>query len=86
MHSCMIIHYIVKKKNHLSRYCLQAFTTTEKLKCYMKDCFKINRKQNIKMPKKGDYIKFENFGRKRKSPIMIYADFESILVPEDDRK
>ena len=38
------------------------------------------------MPKKGQYIKFKNFERKIKSPFMIYADFESILVPEDNGK
>ena len=38
------------------------------------------------MPGKGKYIKFKNFGRKIKSPFMIYADFESILVPEDNEK
>ena len=32
------------------------------------------------MPKKGEYVKFENFERKIKSLFMIYADFESILV------
>ena len=63
--------------------CLQAFRTAEKLECHTKDCFKINGKQNIKMSKKGKYIKFKNFGRKIKSSIMIYVDFESILVPED---
>ena len=31
-------------------------------------------------------IKFKFFGRKTKSPFMIYADFESILVPEDSKK
>ena len=38
------------------------------------------------MTKKGKYIKFKNFGRKIKSPFMIYVDFESILVPEDNGK
>ena len=38
------------------------------------------------MPKKGEYDKFKNFERKIKSPFMIYADFESILVPEDNGK
>ena len=35
------------------------------------------------MPKKGEYVKSKSFERKIKSPFMIYADFESILVPED---
>ena len=38
------------------------------------------------MPEKGEHIKLKNFGRKIKSPFMTYADFESILVPEDNRK
>ena len=40
----------------------------------------------IKIPKKSEYIKFKNFGRKIKLPFMIYADFESILVPEVNGK
>ena len=38
------------------------------------------------MPKKGEYVEFKNFERKIKSPFMIYADFESILVLEDNGK
>ena len=47
---------------------------------------KINGKQRIIMPKKGEYIKFKNFERLIKSPFIIYADFESILVPENNEK
>ena len=38
------------------------------------------------MPKKGEYVKFKTVKRKIKSPFMIYADFESILVPKDKVK
>ena len=38
------------------------------------------------MPKKGEYVTFKNFERKIKSPFMIYADFNSISVPEDNGK
>ena len=38
------------------------------------------------MPKTGEYVKFKNFERKIKSPFMICADFETILVPEDNGK
>ena len=38
------------------------------------------------MPKKGEHVKFKNFERKIKWSFMIYADFESILVPEDNGK
>ena len=38
------------------------------------------------MDKKGEYVKFKIFERKLKSPFMIYADFEIILVSEDNEK
>ena len=47
---------------------------------------KINDKQTIKTPKKGEYVKLKTFEIKIKSPFIIYADFESILVPEDNGK
>ena len=65
---------------------MQAFRTAENLECHLKDCFKINDKQTIRRPKKNEYIKCKNFRRKTKSPFLIYADFESILVPEDNGK
>ena len=34
------------------------------------------------MHEKGEHVKVKNFERKIKSPFMIYADLESILVPE----
>ena len=80
----MIIHYIVEKKRFCS--CLQVFRTAEKLKCHIIGCYKINGNPTIKMPKKGEYIKLKNVGRKIKSPFMIYAHSESILTPADNGK
>ena len=80
----MYIHSLHRGRKHFCRYCLHAFITENNPKRHIKDCFKINGKQTIKMLKKGQYIKFKNFERKRKSPFMIYAHFESILVPEDN--
>ena len=49
------------------------------LKLHIRDCFKINGKQI----KKNEYVKFKNLKKKKKkSPFMIDADFEGILVPE----
>ena len=39
-------------RKHFSCYCLQGFSTKDILKCHIHDCFKINGKQMIKMPKK----------------------------------
>ena len=67
-------------------HCLHAFITEEKVKHHIKDCFRINGEQTIKMPKKDKYVKFKNFERKIKSSFMIYGDVESILLPEDNGK
>ena len=45
---------------------------------------KSNVKKTINMPNKRKYVKFKNIERKIKSSFMIYADFESILRPEDN--
>ena len=38
------------------------------------------------MPRKGEYVKFENYERKINSPFMIYAIFENISVLKDNGK
>ena len=40
----------------------------------------------IKMPKKGENVRFKIYERKIKSLFMIYADFECIIVPKDNWK
>ena len=82
----MFAHSLHYGRKSFCRYCLHAFITEGILKRHFNDCFKINGKQTIKTPKKGEYVKFKNVERKIKSPFMIYADFESILVPEDNGK
>ena len=37
-----------------------------------------------KMPKEGEYVRFKNYKRKITLPLMIHADFESILGREDN--
>ena len=54
-------------RKHFCCYCLHAFITEEVLKRHIKDCFKINYKQRIIMPKKVEYVKFKNFERKIKT-------------------
>ena len=44
------------EKKHFCEYCLHAFATKEILKCHSKECFEINGKQTIKMPKKCNYV------------------------------
>ena len=80
----MYDHILHRVRKHFCRYCLQPSRTAGKLECHIRDCFKVNGKQTIKMPTKGEHIKFKNFERKIKSPLMIYADFESTVIPEDN--
>ena len=58
----MIIHYIVEEN-------IFSFSTGEILKPHVKDCFKINSKQKIIMPKNDDYVKFKNY---EKNTVTIY--------------
>ena len=38
------------------------------------------------MIKKSEYVKLKNHEKKIKPPLIIYADFGSVLVPEDHGK
>ena len=82
----MYDHSLNRGKKHFCCYGLHAFITEKILRHHIEDCFKFSGKQTIKMPKKSEYVKFRNFERKIKSLFMIYVDFESILVPEDNEK
>ena len=82
----MFAHTLHCGRKHFCCFCLQAFSTKERLKCHIKDCFKINGKQRIKMSKEGEHVRFKNHERQIKSPFMDYADFEGKLVPEDSGK
>ena len=64
--SCVIIYYIVENKR-FCRCCLHAFIREEFLRSHIKDYFKINDKQTIKMPKKGEYVKYS-----KKNKIIIH--------------
>ena len=57
-------HYTMEK-NIFGRF-LQAFSKKKILKCHIKHCFKISDKQGIKMPIKGEYVRFKIYDRKIK--------------------
>ena len=84
IHSNMIIHCIVEE-NIFSRYCLHAFITGEILQRHINDCFETNGKQRIRCKRKVNMLK-SNILKEKKSPFMIYADFENNLVPGDNGK
>ena len=55
-------HTLHRGRKHFCNYCLQSFCTER----HIKDCFKINSKQKINMPKKCEYVKVKNSERKIK--------------------
>ena len=57
----MYNHTLPRGINHFCRYCLQAFNTEEILKSHNKDCFKINSKKRIIMPRESQFVKFKNY-------------------------
>ena len=74
-----------RNRKHFYLYCLQSFSTEQILEKHVNDCFEINGKQIIKITKN---VKLLNLKTKwgEKSLFMIYAGFESILVPENNVK
>ena len=82
----MYDHTLHCLRKHLCHYCLQSFSTEEILKRHIKNWFKINVNQTIILPKNGEYVNFKNYEIKIMLPFIIYADFESILKPEDNGK
>ena len=54
------------------------------MKYHIEDCFKINDKQKIIIPKKCEYVKFKNC--EKQLNLLIYAVFENIFVPEVNEK
>ena len=79
----MYDHTLHRRRKYSFRYYLHIFSTEEILKCHITDCFKFDGKQRIIMPKKSEYVKYKNYKRTIKSSFIIYADFESILVPDE---
>ena len=85
IHSCVIIHYILEETIFAVVVC-QLSEQQKNHNVLLKIALKLMVKKTIKMPKKDDFIKLKTFWRKIKSPFMIYANFKSSLVPEDNGK
>ena len=60
-------HTLHLGRKRFCRYCLQAFSTEEILKCHIKGWLKVNAKQKIKTNKKGEYGKPKYYEKEIKS-------------------
>ena len=72
----MYDHTLHRGRKHFCCYWLQAIRIADAMKCRIKNCCKINGKQRIKMPAKGECVRLKNYEREIKSPIMIFADLK----------
>ena len=67
-------------------YCLLSFSKEILLKKHEDLCSK-HPAQKVIYPTSGDNIlKFKNFGNSLKVPFTIYADFETLVIPNEDLK
>ena len=57
-------HTLHRRRKYVCRHCLQDFSIEEILKRHIKDCFKINSKKRIIIPKICKYDKFKNYIKK----------------------
>ena len=71
----MYDHKLHREKKHFCHYRLQAFRTAEKLKCHIKHCFKLMINKLLRCLRRVNILNLKNF-----------ADFKSILAPENNGK
>ena len=88
-HYCLItkLHCLINKDSHMKwvcRSCLTAFSSGDILHQSLDHCQK-QQPTNITFSWK-DHLKFEDYHMKVPVPIKVYADFECINQPTDDRE
>ena len=88
-HYCLItkLHCLLNKDSHMKwvcRRCLTAFSSDDILSQHIDRCQK-QQPTNITFSWK-DHLKFEDYHMKVPVPIRIYADFECINQPANDRE
>jgi hypothetical protein len=74
-----------KGKAYFCLHCLHSCVSEEVLEKHKETCLEVNGVQAVRLPKEGTKIKFKNHRNSMPVPFVIYADFESILVPEEKK-
>ena len=73
-------------KKHFCLHCFHNCASEELLEKHKETCIQVNGTQATRLPKEGTKIKFKNYKNQVPAPFVIYADFESILLPDKERK
>ena len=79
----------IRKSKSRMHFCLNCFhncVSEDVLAKHRETCLDVNCVQAVKLPKGGTKIKFKNHKNKLPAPFVIYADFESLLVSDRERK
>ena len=74
-----------KGKAYFCLHCLHSCVSEKTLEKHKETCLEVNGVQATRLPKEGTKIKFKNHRNSMPVPFVIYADFESILVPEEKK-
>ena len=74
-----------KGKAYFCLHCLHSCVSEKTLEKHKETCLEVNGVQASRLPKEGTKIKFKNHRNSMPVPFVIYADFESILVPEEKK-
>ena len=75
-------HEFHGRREHFCCYYWQTFWTAVAVKCHIKDCFKFDGKQRIKILAKGEYVRFKTYERNIIYDLFIFC----VLTFEDNRK
>jgi hypothetical protein len=75
-----------KAKAHYCLHCFHNCVSEEALAKHREVCVEVNGVQATRLPKAGSKIRFKNRRNCLPVPFVIYADFESILVPNENTK
>ena len=67
-----------KEKSYFCDRCLNPFWCEQSLNKHLEHCSN-HEAVKIEMPKKGDILKFKNYYKGEKAPIIFYADIESLI-------
>ena len=66
-------------KKYFCKYCIQYFTSEERLQKHVIDCMVLTKCQAIEIPVEGGCLKFKSFRETIKILFVIYADLEALL-------
>ena len=65
-------------KKHFCWFCLQCFSSSRVLECYVKNCLVINHTKSVLLPEGNECVNFQNFKRLIKTQFIKYSGFECV--------